>query len=30
MGLSASKPEGMNGEEMVNDNQLTTEEIAHA
>ena len=30
MGQSASRPEGMNGEEMVNDNQLTTEEIAHA
>ena len=30
MGQSASKPDGINGEEIVNDNQLTTEEIAHA
>ena len=30
LGQSARKSEGVNGEEMVNDNLLTTEEIAHA
>ena len=30
MGQLASRPEGINGEEIVNDNQLTTEEMAHA
>ena len=30
LGQSASMSEGMNGEGMINDNQLTTEEIANA